>query len=202
MPLTTTYQGAPVLDVWMDWAGFSPAVRSEQAGVILDTVTGLSLWKPRGAYPRAEMSMLFRVYGRDSIDEFRVFVEGRRGRQQAFWVPTWQRDLELAADASGATIQVEPANYASAVFPITQRRHLALTYHDRTQVLREITAASAGATESLTLDGSVGPYRADLVLVSYLLLVRLSQDSVSYRYRSREVMECELAMIEVPEEYP
>lgn len=202
MPLDTTYEGSPVLDVWMDWAGYSPTITSDQAGVILDNVTGRYAWRPRGAFPRAELRMLFRVFGRQSMQDFREFVEARRGRQQSFWIPTWQRDLELASDASGQTIQIEPVGYAAEVFPIAQRRHLALTYHDRTQVLRSVTAASAGATESLSLNASVGPYRADLVLVSFLLLVRFTEDVVEYTYPLRDVMECELSMVEVPEEYP
>lgn len=202
--LEVSYQGFPVLDVWMDWADYSPTQRSEQAGVILDNVTGLATWKPRGPFARAEMTMLFRVYGRPAISRFRKFVDALRGRQKPFWVPTWQQDLEPTGNITTANpFNIRNVGYTAGFYPYPQRRHLAIIHHDRTVYLREVTSASGGSPEVLVLNqGFSQTLLRDYTMISFLLLCRLKQDVVTYSYLNREIMECELPLIEVPQEYP
>ena len=201
--LEGSYQGYAVLDEWPNWEE-APDESFSFSGTVLDNTTGLAVVKPRGDTQRQSIRVGYRFTSRAELARFRRFIDARRGRQKAFWMPTWQQDLTLTADCSTTTAVVESVGYAGRMFPYTPRKHLALINHDRVMHVCGVTAAvDGGVTETLTLDAApAAPVIAGSSLVSFLLLVRLESDTVNYSYVSPTHMTAQISVIEVPKEVP
>ncbi len=201
--LELSYQGYPVLDTWPNWESLPREFRSF-SGTVLENTTGLAVVKPRADQLRQSMQFSFRFTSRTELAQFRRFIDARRGRQRAFWMPTWQADLVATTDCSTTTLVVESVEYAGRMFPNAARKHLALVNHDRTMHIRGVTAAlDNGTTESLTLDAAPSAtVVAGKSLIAFLLLVRLQTDVVELVYKSGDHMEATIQVLEVPLEAP
>lgn len=201
--LESSYQGFEVLDFWPNWETL-PNEGTARSGTVLDNTTGLAVVKPRADQPRESLEFSFRLTGHAELARFRRFIESRRGRQKAFWCPTWQADLVPTADVTSTSLVVESVGYAGRMYPNNARKHLALVRHDRSLYPRGVTGASDnGTTETLTLDAA--PAQTVLQssnLVSFLLLVRLDSDAVTYTYVSPSHMTVRIRVVEVPMEVP
>lgn len=201
--LESSYQGFEVCDFWPNWETL-PSEGTARSGTVLDNTTGLSVVKPRADQPRESLDFAFRLISRAELARFRRFIESRRGRQKAFWCPTWQSDLVPTADVTGTSLVVESVGYTGRMYPNNARKHLALIRHDRSLYLRGVTGASDnGTTETLTLDAA--PAQTVLQansMVSFLLLVRLADDTVNYTYISPSHMTARVSLLEVPMEAP
>lgn len=178
---------------------------------IFDSRTG-----PRKAEDRADVAVVkssgfnWQLHGRREIEEFRAFLQARKGACVPFWVPTWQHDLVLAADigAGIAGLKILNMGYTKFMWADPARRYLAIFALDGSQrrAYRKIVSSAEGTPhETLTLDGAVipsGQLLADQVLVSFLTLVRLAADDPELIWHSRDTAEVTLSFVEVPLEVP
>lgn len=201
--LEQSYQGFDVLDYWPNWESLPREFRA-YSGTVLDNTTGLAVVKPRADQPRQAMQVAFRFTSRAELARFRRFVDRIRGRQKAFWMPTWQQDLVATVDCSTTSLVVESVGYTGRMFPNNARKHLALVNYDRSIYLRGVSGASDnGTTETLTLDAAPdATVTAGKSLICFLLLVRLQIDAVELTYISPEHMEATVQVLEVPLEVP
>lgn len=180
--------------------------------VVMDARTGVRTVEPRSPVPTKsrQMEMLAMDLGEAYV--LRAFLHARVGRQKAFWSPTWQRDLVLAAAAlSGAgDIVVRECGYATRLWPSSPaRRHLLLLPPAGGAPLtrRVFAAVSNGdGTETLTLIGPAGETThgvaiATTWLVCFLLLRRLDDDQVLFRWRGGAAV-VPLPFRELPAEVP
>lgn len=203
--LETAHKGFEVADFWPNWET-KPLEAFERAGTVLDNVTGLPAVKPRADQPRQSLDFTFRFVTRAELARFRRFVEQVRGRQQPFWIPTWERDLEPVNNIFGTDITIESIGYAGTLHPFHARRHAALVKWDRTAVLFGINdATDDGTTEVLNTDTAFGAspgFNKGHVMISFLLLVRLETDEVRYSYVSPTHMTARIRVVELPLEAP
>lgn len=140
-----------------------------------DGDTGLAFKHRFLTRSRAEWGIL-----RDLIGSF-------RGKGVGFFLPTWQPDFILAADASAAatTISVEEAGFSSISddFPDTEGRIIFFLKTDLSlQINRVASAVDDGGNETLTLED---PLEFDLDaavdMVGICYLVRLAEDQINYK---------------------
>jgi hypothetical protein len=197
------YQGYRLLQVEPDRPD-DPPFSGGPTAVLLDSPTGASRYREVGVFS-AGRQLSFFLSGRSEIAAFRAWLAARSGRQGAFWVPTWNRDLELAADAAvGATyIDVLPSGYPSLLASEPGRRHLALIAGG---MVSPVGVASASSQEgydrlvlSTPLDGEVKRGSTD---VSFLALCRMEADAVDFGWNTTELAEVTLGVSELLHEAP
>lgn len=130
----------------------------------------------------------FVLRNRAEILAFRKMLLSIRGRQKAFYMPTFIEDLEVKATlVTGAnTMDIERIEYerfAQSRFPKTVFR---ITFTDGTSLVREVQSAASvdSTTERLTLDTTWPANRTvdEIVRVQFYELLRFDADSVPIEY--------------------
>lgn len=204
LALDQAYLGYEVFDFWPNWEEEKPQDGVEHSSTVLDNVTGLPTVKSRSSLPRGRLTLDYRLVGRAELHAFRIFLKRVRGRAVPFWLPTWTADLQMTAAAVGATVDVEPAGYASRMWGNDHRDHVALITHSRVLYPRGVVnAVDNGSFERLTLSSSLpATLPAASTMVSFMLLVRLDEDAVELRYRTPTLMDATLTFVEVAREAP
>lgn len=138
----------------------------------------------------------------DLIEWFRDIAKGR-GRN--FWLPSYQRDITLAANAAAgfSSITIKNIGFTVNHFLYPARRHLAFIANNGTITHRYVTNSvdNGDGTETLTLDGNVPvTFKVNGALISFMLLVRLQSDSMKLSFISAFEAECDLVAVELPNE--
>lgn len=122
----------------------------------------------------------------EAIEQFWLRQKGRRG---AFYRPTCEKDMTLAADASASiTIDVEGTDLAT-YFPSFDSPYtdtaIEIVLQDGSRLRRTITSAAVnGSNSRLTLSASTTAAVADVARISWMPLVRFANDELATRWRS------------------
>lgn len=204
----TQYQGYDVLDQRVHDRQGKLEEQSRRRFVLLDNVTGKRQAYIPTAAPAPLRTFLWTCASRAEVAQLRAFLDARKGRAVPFWLPSYQQDLVLAADAANAatSLTVQRIAYALQMFPSTgARRHLALYPHGGgTLTLRKVSDATDGdPTESLALSSALPQaYPAATTIVSFLKLCRLEDDDVEIRWLGENVARASLRFRELPNEAP
>lgn len=176
---------------------------------VLDPGTGQRSGDELAAVGNPSKPFAWPCFSRAKVAELRAFLDARRGRVVPCWVPSWQQDLTLAADAAnGATsLTLRWAGYARHLYPLGgARRHLALWSPGQPLMLRKVNSATDPGdlvTESVGLASATDrACPAAGTLVMFLRLVRLDEDLARIRWLSRDVAEAELVFRDLPQEAP
>ena len=123
--------------------------------------------------------MRWHLFNQSDLYALRQWLHSRKGRQKAFWLPTYAKDLEPAS-ISGTTVTVyndvlaRPAGYDIEI------------YSGGTKYQRQVTAAASGtpvggrSTVDLTIDSSVPV--SDAERISYLICSRLDSDRIELNH--------------------
>lgn len=137
-------------------------------------------------YMTSDTVMGWSTLDRAELWRLRCWLYSRRGRQVGFWMPTWNRDLELTRDVepTSTTITIRSIGFSSAysVRDIMVRS----TSGDR-HFLRVIGgSAGLSGTEVLQLSGPAGftLSAAQVELVSFMDFARLDADRVEIRHKA------------------
>ena len=197
------YEGYNVFDIPVNWQG-NPIEQIRRSMTVLTNVTGLSRTRSHVSTPVTRYTVDVTLEGRQAIADFRSWLRTLKGRQVPVWLPTWTRDLEATADIVGTSITVESVGYTGWMFPSSARRHLAIIEHTRDLTPVGVTGASDnGTTETLNISPQIpAPLDPKHSMISFLLLARLSEDSVNMNWFGRELAEATLSFIEVVREAP
>jgi hypothetical protein len=137
---------------------------------------------------------------RAELTAMRGWLATRAGRQVPFWVPTWERGLEIAQPFALDTtaIMVEARGFSTYYQPMPGRQDVAFLFHDGTWVLRQITAFEYvdGVVERMRIDSALGiaAVPADFKLVCFLELARLEADAVEIFFETDQVSRVSLAL--------
>lgn len=144
-----------------------------------------------------------------AVQALRTWYFSVKGALTAFWLPTWQMDLEPVADVvSGvAALTIRSIGYTERLFPHEARRHLAFVPPAGAITHQRVTAAvnNGDGTETLTLSGSSGAPiypGAGAGLVSFLLYVRLAEDPFEIRWLEPGHATAALDVVELPRQVP
>lgn len=136
-------------------------------------------------------------YTHDDIWEAHQFLSWARGRDQAWWLPSWRHDIPLTAGASGgatAVLATVPGDASEFV-----GRSVQLIADDGTLMHKKITSAGStflGFSSGLESSISVG------AMVSIMNLVRFDTDEFEIGYRFIEnglYATMRASVLEVPE---
>lgn len=175
---------------------------------LLDGGTGLLTTDIRDRAPDWTRTILWRCYSRAEAAVLRDFLARRRGRAVPFWVPTFDEDFTLAADAltNASSLSVIAAGYSSLVFSLgPARHHLALQATPGIPIYRKVSGAvdNGNGTETLTLATSLDrDLSASRALVSFLRYCRLDDEAPKIAWNTRDYCECELPVRELAAECP
>ena len=127
---------------------------------------------------------------RAQLTTMRGWLAARAGRQVPFWVPTWERGLEVAQPfTSDATeILVQARGFATYYQAMPGRQDVAFLHNDGTWLFRRITAFEFvdGVVERMRIDASLGVacVPSDLRIVCFLELARLESDAVEFFFET------------------
>ena len=135
----------------------------------------------------------FLLPDRADLTTMRGWLAARAGRQVPFWVPTWERGLEVAQPfALDATaILVQARGFATYYQSMPGRQDVACLHNDGTWYLRRITAFEFvdGVVERMRIDAALGVACApsDFRIVCFLELARLESDAVEIFFETDRV---------------
>lgn len=134
--------------------------------------------------------------------ELRKWLYTLRGRQKGFWIPSWNRDLEIVNNiaSSNTTITVNDVGYR---FYEDQVRCIMIQTKQGGRAFLRIDspAGGDGLTETLNLDGIAGVtiQASDIDFCCFLNYSRLDSDSINFRYSSGMEVDVSVSTKEVPE---
>lgn len=137
-----------------------------------------------------------------SIWEFRRWLHGIAGRLVPFWMPSFRRDLTVAAAflADDTDISFQYIGYADYLVDHPGFSHLVFFRTGGAAIIREVTAAEVvGGLDVLTLDSALGFAGNDrhFEMVSFLTLYRLNSDRVELNWADRDIVESVLPLMGV-----
>lgn len=180
----TLFDGAPVL------TGFNFITDSLEERItdkyeLFDSVTGAFRPMKRRTIPEFGSQRGFETEEAEDSFTLRRLLYALRGKQRAFWSPTWAQDFEVVSPigSSDTSIAVADAGHGRFVDGASPFSALMILLKDGSQIFRKITGIADGAPgeEVVSLDSQVGQNIAleDLQLVSYLVLSRFGSDRLT-----------------------
>lgn len=131
----------------------------------------------------------------------RKWVHSRRGKQRAFWLPSWNPDLTLLEDVgpTGAALTVRPIGY-----PLYYGvKDIMVQLKDGTQIFARVLSGAVDPNENevLALEAAVGTgfTVAQVDFICFMSHVRFNSDRVEIRhdYAGRATMS--IPVVETPE---
>ena len=196
--LPTLYRGDPLLLAARIGAeSFADRLLREVATV--DNGIAARAYDPLLTSARRTVGVAWLTEGAAALWLLRRQLHTLRGRVRAFWAPSWNNGLRLAANASGGagslSIQYAGLSLAPAAGDLFVKRQ-----DGSTLALQYTNAVAAGATETLTLAAPLpGALNvADIACFSRLLRVRLDADRVELAHRAPRQCRVIAPVIEVP----
>jgi len=108
---------------------------------------------------------------------WKLFMVTVKGRQKAFWLPTWRDDMTFVSQAAGEiVIESDDGSDFFAWWP-EQRQHVQVVEADGTITYAEVTAAVDNGDGTITLTVDNDPASANISMISWLELCRMESDS-------------------------
>ncbi len=194
-----TYSGYPLFLQEPNWID-NLDVNLARDLVKLDNDTGIPyLTDPTG---RSNVGQAHAWLLRDRYDRYMLksFLYARRGRAEAFWLPTFKGDLELTETLLSAATQaiVKNSGLVYTQVPTSGRDHLIFFPRGGTAIPRRITATHPGTTaetEKVDLDLSPGLdlSRGLARKISFLDTAHFDQDEFEINHVSATVAEMSAA---------
>lgn len=156
---------------------------------VIDSDTGLLDIKSSWSHPRVIMQRKFavrRFQEATKMDWWRDFLDGARGMQNTFLMPTWFADLVKLEDPipNGTNLSILSNNYAASYFPFETYRRLQIELEDGRIIYRLVLQAiedEAPGIINLSLDQPFGENVEDTQIkkISFLNVCRLGSDRVT-----------------------
>lgn len=195
------YRGAPVLEELQDWTR-EPEGSLERNLFVFDPGTGLVSAEDIGGIPFPAQRMRYLLTGRAALDAWRKRLFALRGKQGAFWVPTFCDDLELAASTApnGAQIDVGWLGFTQLTNPPpVQRRDIRVRLRSGAILYRRILSAVelSGTVERLSLDSALSASAinpGDVAQISFMHLSRADSDTAELAWWDGETAETALSV--------
>ena len=133
--------------------------------------------------------------------KLRKWIHARRGKQRAFWLPSWNRDLVILQDvaSTASSITVSPIGY-----PLYYTvKDIMIRLLDGTRIFARVTSGSTDndGNEALSLSAQIGTAFAttDIDFVCFMSHVRFDTDLVTFNHRDVGQVSTSIALAETPE---
>ncbi|WP_395442646.1 hypothetical protein [Acinetobacter sp. P1332] len=128
--------------------------------------------------------------GWDQYSEYRRFLFRRMGRYQAFWMPLYEKHLNILNTANITTSLSTNTKYLLDA----DRKHIAVKRKDGTWTAHEITAKTGG---SLTVSPAINSHRNDIQTICYLGLHRFDADQIEFQFLGAQITQVTVPIVEL-----
>lgn len=194
------YRGKTVLP-FRPFIVTSGAEKVLRATTVFDNESGPIDVDPVNSWVSGTSNVGFEIGSKSERWTVRRWLHSLRGRQKAFWLPTWNRDLTLVLDAgpSAQGITVSSVGYADYY---TVKDLMVRLKNGTVRYLRVLSSVNNGdGTETLALDTVLGTELlvADVEFISFMDHVRLASDRVDIRHYDSDKSSVSIPVVETPE---
>jgi hypothetical protein len=121
---------------------------------------------------------------------YRQFLFRRMGRFQAFWMPLYEKHLNILNTANITTSLSTNTKYLLEA----DRKHIAVKRKDGTWTAHEITAKTGG---SLTVSPAINAHRNDIQTICYLGLHRFDADQIEFQFLGAQITQVTVPIVEL-----
>ena len=128
--------------------------------------------------------------GWDKYTEYRKFLFRRMGCYQAFWMPLYEKHLNILNTANITTSLSTNTKYLLDA----DRNHIAVKRKDGTWTAHEITAKTGG---SLTVSPAINAHRNDIQTICYLGLHRFDADHIEFQFLGAQITQVTVPIVEL-----
>jgi len=162
-----------------------------------DNVVGDNLYLRRRTDVEYTFQTRWHKFTPSEVYELRQWIHSRQGRQKAFWIPTYAKDLTPASSISGTTVTVYNDILSRSTFDIE-------IVASGTSYYRQVTSTSAGSeingrpTVDLTINSSVTESLGDISRISYLVCSRFDSDRAEFEHSARGGSVLQMPCREIP----
>ncbi len=183
-PIDTTL---PVMIQPLFFPGSTRAGLIEQTLDVLDSRTGDIASRRNEGLARPALDVLVHLESLADAHAWRKFLYYIRGSWRPFYIPSGTNDLPLGVDFTlgGNTFSIINQGLEEVDTTLAPRRDLKLTIEGVDYIRRITSVADAGPNETVTIDSvipGVGTVPAADVRISWLYLVRLENDTATFRH--------------------
>ncbi len=192
-----TYNSRPLLDD-VNCTDGPISETFERRIVVIDNGTGKV--QPFSSWDRGKRITQkgFVARSRPEIQELKAFLRYFRGKQRAFYLPTFNEDLTVAAAIGIGTATLDVSHVGMVRFALQRdpKRIFKVTFTDGTSLVREILSAIVvdRFTERLTLNTTWPANRtaAEVQRVQFYELARFDSDIATLEYERVGLARCSL----------
>lgn len=128
--------------------------------------------------------------GWEQYSEYRRFLFRRMGRYQAFWMPLYEKHLNILNTANITTSLSTNTKYLLEA----DRKHIAVKRKNGTWTAHEITAKTGG---SLTVSPAINAHRNDIQTICYLGLHRFDADQIEFQFLGAQITQVTVPIVEL-----
>ena len=128
--------------------------------------------------------------GWDKYTEYRRFLFRRMGRYQAFWMPLYEKHLNILNTANITTSLSTNTKYLLEA----DRKHIAVKRKNGMWTAHEITAKTGG---SLTVSPAINAHRNDIQTICYLGLHRFDADQIEFQFLGAQITQVTVPIVEL-----
>lgn len=126
----------------------------------------------------------------NEYSEYRKFLFRRMGRFQAFWMPLYEKHLNIRNTGNITTSLSTNTKYLLEA----DRKHIAVKRKDGTWTAHEITAKTGG---SLTVSPAINAQRSNIQTICYLGLHRLDADQIEFQFLGAHKTQVTVPIVEL-----
>ena len=141
--------------------------------------------KPRYLKPFKSVLRGWNLYS-----EYRRFLFRRMGRYQAFWMPLYEKHLNILNTANITTSLSTNTKYLFEA----DRKHIAIKRKNGMWTAHEITAKTGG---SLTVSPAINAHRNDIQTICYLGLHRFDADQIEFQFLGAQITQVTVPIVEL-----
>jgi len=145
----------------------------------------------------------FYLKTRAEVYTFRQLMTALAGRQKAFYLPTFQKDLTVAAAITSAssTIDIVAIEYVRHVISRVGMNLFKITFTDGTSLVREVQSAASvsSSVERLTLDTTWPDDRAvdEVERIEFYEVMRFDSDEITIQHERIGRARCSIPVVRV-----
>jgi hypothetical protein len=201
----STVNGYQLFDVEPDFATV-PLIRGTRAFDLVNVGPGPAVASYRGKRAIHTLHHTFELLSRSEVDSVVQFFNDRKGKWQAFAVPSWHGELNAAATlASGSpSLSIDAVDYANTYGPDTTDltalgNYIFLLDQDGTLWTPRVLSVAGTSPEILTLDANAAKiWTVGEFIVGFIYFVRFLNDELEFNYEGGPGgAHCKLAMQEI-----
>lgn len=169
-----------------------------------DNQTSIPHYLRTRSIPDVVFQMRWHEFDEIGAYELRQWLHSRKGRQKAFWLSSYGRDLDLASTIGAASTNVN-------VFDLTGIANLGRTDPFDIEIVaggvkyyRQVTSAGIGGvvdgrtTVDLTIDSVLGVEVASVDRISFLRCSRFNADRIELQHSAAAGVAVQVPCIEIP----